>query len=383
MGNDSRPRVLHLRVVAGTGGGPEKTILNSPRFIKEEGIDASVAYLCSPRDPIGGLLRDRAIEAECPFHLLEDRGPLDVTLIFRIAKLCRKLGVDIIQAHDYKSNVLACCVRRLHPSSLVTMLHGWTDMSGRMPLYKRIDQFFLRFFETLICVSRDLVDECRRLRIPDERLHLVHNAIDVEHFQRRMDTSTAKGAIQARPNRFLIGSVGRLSAEKGFDGLIRAISQLQQQGLPLDLWIAGEGPEREKLASQIASCAEPGSMRLLGQLKDPIPFYQAMDLFALNSIREGLPNVLLEAMAMETPAMATRTGGVADLIENGHTGYLIKPADSEQLLDSLRRATANPEAGAAMARRARARIVEDFGFGSRMRKIAAIYRKTLETKGGL
>jgi glycosyltransferase involved in cell wall biosynthesis len=108
-----------------------------------------------------------------------------------------------------------------------------------------------------------------------------------------------------------------------------------------------------------------------------------MDLFALNSIREGLPNVLLEAMAMETPALATRTGGVADLIENGHTGYLIEPADSEQLLDSLRRATANPEAGAAMARRARARIVEDFGFGSRMRKIAAIYRKTLETKGGL
>jgi glycosyltransferase involved in cell wall biosynthesis len=165
--------------------------------------------------------------------------------------------------------------------------------------------------------------------------------------------------------------------------LIRAISQLQHQGLPLDLWIAGEGPERERLARQIDTCAEPGSVRLLGQLKDPIPFYQAMDLFALNSIREGLPNVLLEAMAMETPALATRTGGVADLIENGHTGYLIEPADSEQLLDSLRRATANPEAGAAMARRARARIVEDFGFGSRMRKIAAIYRKTLETKGGL
>jgi len=369
--------------VAGTGGGPEKTILNSPRFIKAEGFDASVAYLCPPRDPIGDTLRDRAEEAECPLYLLEDRGPLDVALIFRIVRLCQKLRIDIIQAHDYKTNVLACCVRKLYPSSLVTMLHGWTDMSGRMPLYKRIDQRFLRYFESLICVSRDLLDECRHLRIPDERLHLVHNAIDVEHFQRRIDTPSAKIAMLARPNRFLIGSVGRLSEEKGFEGLIQTVAQLQQQGFPLDLWIAGDGPEREKLAHQIDSCAESGSMRLLGQIKDPTLFYQSMDLFVLNSLREGLPNVLLEAMAMETPAIATNTGGVGDLIENEKTGYLIEPAIGRQLLESLRRAISDPKAGEAMARRARNRIVEHFGFVPRMKKIASIYRETLRKRASV
>ena len=381
MNADTRPQVLHLRVCAGTGGGPEKTILNSPRFIRSHGFDASVAYLCPPRDPIGESLRARALAADCPLFVLDDHGPFDARLIFRVAALCRKLKIDILQAHDYKSNVLAWCVRKLVRCRLVTMLHGWTDMSGRMPLYKRIDQHVLRYFETLICVSRDLFEECQRLHIPVERLHHVPNAIDVEYFRRRMDSAAAKETISARPDRYLIGSVGRLSPEKGFDRLIQAVAQLQQQGLPLDLWIAGEGPERENLSHLIQSHAADGSMRLLGQVSDLRVFYQAMNLFVLNSIREGLPNVLLEALALETPSLATNTGGVSDLIENGQTGLLIEPANPQALLSSLGQALADPEQGAVMAQQARQRIVENYGFEARMKKIATIYRDTLQ-KGG-
>lgn len=379
MTSESRPQVLHLRVVSGTGGGPEKTILNSPRFIKNEGIDACVAYLYPPRDPIGESLQERAIAADCPLHLLEDRGPLDFRLIFRIAKLCRKLQIDIIQAHDYKTNVLAWCVRKLYRVHLVTMLHGWTDLSGRMPLYKRIDQYFLPRFESLICVSPDLVEECKRLRIPEKRLHLVHNAIDTTHFRRHHNIDVAKEALQARPHRFLIGSVGRLSKEKGFDRLIQAVLQLQQQGCPLDLWIAGDGPERQELTRLIEHQAKDDSIRLLGQLKDLRTFYEAMDLFVLNSSREGLPNVLLEAMALETPSLATRVGGIADLIEPGKTGHLIEPGHHEQLVHMLRHALDNPRSGAEMAVNARQRVEENYGFEARIKKIAAIYRQLLNT----
>lgn len=377
MGHEGRPRVLHLRVCAGTGGGPEKTILNSPRFIQSHGFDASVAYLCPPNDPIRKTLQDRAIASQCPLFLLDDHGPFDVRLVFRVVQLCRRLKVDILQAHDYKSNVIAWCVRKLVRCRLVTMLHGWTDMTGRMPLYKRIDQHFLRYFETLICVSRDLYEECQRLGIPDHRLHFVPNAIDTESFRRVDDSGSAKASLRARPERFLIGSVGRLSPEKGFPGLIQAVASLQQQGLPVDLWIAGEGPDRPRLAQQIRSCAHEDSMRLLGQVSDLRPFYQAIDLFVLNSRREGLPNVLLEAMAMETPAIATSVGGIPDLIEPGKTGYLVAPDEEKGLIQSIREAVRDPNRGAAMAAEARRRIVGQFGFDARMQKIASIYRKTL------
>jgi glycosyltransferase involved in cell wall biosynthesis len=378
---EGRPQVLHLRVCAGTGGGPEKTILNSPRFIRSQGFDASVAYLCSPRDPIGESLRARALAADCLFYLLEDHGPFDVRLIFRVAALCRKLKIDILQSHDYKSNVIAWCVRKLVRCRLVTMLHGWTDMTGRMPLYKRIDQHFLRYFETLICVSKDLYEECQRLGIPNHRLHYVPNAIDTESFRRVEDLRSAKASLCARPDRFLIGSIGRLSPEKGLFELIHAVASLQKQGLPLDLWIAGEGPDRPRLAHKIQACAQEDSMRLLGQVSDLRPFYQAMDLFVLNSHREGLPNVLLEAMAMETPAIATNVGGIADLIEPGKTGYLIETDQEKGLIQSIQAAVRDPNRGAVMASEARRRVVFQYGFDARMQKIAAIYWNMLSKTG--
>jgi glycosyltransferase involved in cell wall biosynthesis len=229
----------------------------------------------------------------------------------------------------------------------------------------------------LICVSPDLVEECERLRIPKQRLHHVPNAIDVEHFRRRLDSVSAKEAIQARSDRFLIGSVGRLSQEKGFDRLIQAVVLLQQQGFPLDLWIAGDGPEREELTRIIGQHTTDGSIRLLGQMEDLRMFYQAMDLFVLNSTREGLPNVLLEAQALETPAIATKVGGVPDLINPGRTGYLIEPQDDVELAQSIQRAISSPELGAKMAAAGRKNIVERFGFDARMKKIAKIYRDLL------
>jgi glycosyltransferase involved in cell wall biosynthesis len=179
----------------------------------------------------------------------------------------------------------------------------------------------------------------------------------------------------------LIGSVGRLSPEKGFAGLIQAVACLQQQGLPVDLWIAGEGPDRPHLAQQIQSCPHENSMRLLGQVSDLRPFYQAMDLFVLNSRREGLPNVLLEAMAMETPAIATHVGGIADLIEPGKTGYLIEPDQEQGLIQSMRDAIGDPNRRAAMAAEARRRIVAQSSFDARMQRIAAIYWKILSRTG--
>ena len=381
MGDEARPRVLHLRVVAGTGGGPEKTILHSPRFIRAEGIDAMVAYLCPPQDPIGQSLLDRAQAADCPFYLLHDHGPLDFGLIIRLVRLCRQLEIDIIQSHDYKSNALAWCVRRFYRCCLITMLHGWTDMSGRMPLYKRIDQWFLPCFESLICVSQDLVEECLRLRIPAQRLHLVHNAIDTEHYRRRREPVLAKKAMKASPDRFLIGSVGRLSPEKGFADLIGAVVSLQNQVLAVDLWIAREGPERGRLNEIIESSPAQGSIRLLGQMEDPRLFFEAMDLFVLNSVREGLPNVLLEAMAMETPAMATDTGGISALLRDGETGYLIPPESHSVLGQALRAAIASPGARTAMASAGRELIERDFGFDARIKKIASIYYRQLQQSG--
>lgn len=372
-------RMAHLRVVAGTGGGPEKTILNSPRFIRHHGYDAQVVYLCAPDPTIQQSLRTRAEKLECPLTLIEDHGMRDVSVIKKLLRFMRQERIELLQTHDYKSNVLGLILRRFHKMHLVSMLHGWTDTTGRMPLYIAIDKKCLPWYEKLICVSEDLVDECKKLRIPDRKIQLVHNAIDLATYTRTTSKELAKREIGVEGNDPLIGMVCRLSPEKGIIEAIAMVSRLNAQGKRVQLWVAGDGPFRPDIEREIASRGLGEQVRLLGQLSDTRLFYQAMDAFLLNSIREGLPNVVLEAMALEVPVVATRVAGVPSLIRPNQTGWLIEPGD-EKALDSSVLESLDPQRGTEKASSARRLIETDFSFDKRMERVAGIYDSLWVTK---
>jgi glycosyltransferase involved in cell wall biosynthesis len=365
--------MMHLRVVAGTGGGPEKTILNSPRFIDKLGYDAQVVYLC-PSDPvIQESLRSRAAKLDCPLTLIEDRGIRDLSVVGKLLKFCREHNIELFQAHDYKSNALGLVLRRLHRMHLVTMLHGWTDMSGRMPVYKRVDQWCLPWYEKLICVSEDLVEECRRLNTPERKIELVHNAIDLATYTRWIDKDPAKREIGIDPNLGpLIGMVCRLSPEKGILEAIAMVDRFRTMGKPVQLWIAGDGPFRAEIEQEISRLGLSANVRLLGQLADARVFYQAMDVFLLNSIREGLPNVVLEAMALDVPVVATRVAGVPTLVKPGQTGWLIEPGEMG-MLDSALAECLEGSHTVPRVYGAKELIQNQFSFDRRMKRIAGIY----------
>lgn len=372
-------RMAHLRVVAGTGGGPEKTILNSPRFIKHHGYEAQVVYLCAPDPTIQQSLRSRAEKLDCPLTLIEDHGVRDVSVIKKLLRFMREERIELLQTHDYKSNVLGLILRRFHKMHLVSMLHGWTDTTGRMPLYIAIDKKCLPWYEKLICVSEDLVKECKKLRIPDRKIHLVHNAIDLATYTRTMSKEKAKRELGVEGKDPLIGMVCRLSPEKGILEAIAMVSRLKAQGTRVQLWVAGDGPFRPEIEKEIAKQALGEQVKLLGQLADTRMFYQAMDAFLLNSIREGLPNVVLEAMALEVPVVATRVAGVPSLIRPNRTGWLIEPGD-ERALDASVIESLVPQFGKEKAESARQLIENEFSFDKRMERVAGIYDSLWVTK---
>lgn len=374
------PMVLHVRVVTGHGGGPEKTILNSPRFLKRLGYQSKLAYLHPPGDAgIDAITaRGRALDAEV--LSVPDRGPFDLSVIRRLVGICREHRVAVWHAHDYKSNLLGLLIRPFHRMQLVTTLHGWTNMSGRMPLYAKFDKWSLKFYRAAICVSHDLLDECRRWRVPRDRCHVVYNAIDTEDYRRQHTVAQAKAALGIPADGLLIGAVGRLSPEKGFDLLIRAVCQLRQGGLPLSLWIAGDGAARGDLEKLIAELGCQEHVKLMGHVADPKPLYEAMDLYVLSSIREGLPNVILEAMAMQTPVVATRVAGVPSLVEEGSSGLIVEPGSAEALSGGIRRLAEEPALRDSLAAGARRRVEERFSFARRMEKIVSIYDAVLDRR---
>src|SRR5205807_1957417 len=126
-------------------------------------------------------------------------------------------------------------------------VHGWVHYTKRTPLYYRIDRAVLPRYESVICVSEDLRERCLACGVPAERCVLIENAIDTDEFSRALSAPEAKGRVGVPPGRFVIGAVGRLSAEKGFDVLIRAADRLLADGLDVELLILGEGDQKGPL----------------------------------------------------------------------------------------------------------------------------------------
>ncbi len=371
------PVVLDARVVSGTGGGPDKTILNSPRFLEPAGYRMLCAYLRPPGDKGFAHLRAKALRWSAPLIEIDDRGPWDWRVPAELLSLCRRERVRIWHGHDYKSNALGLLLRRFWPMRLVTTVHGWVKHTRRTPLYYHIDRLSLRHYERVICVSEDLRQECLACSVPDVRCVLIENAIDTEEFKRSQETHVAKERCGLPPDRFLVGAVGRLSAEKGFDLLIRAVDRLLKQGLDLDLVIVGEGDQQAPLQRLVRELGRSERIRLLGYRAQLVDLYQAMDVLALSSHREGLPNVLLEAMAVETPVVATRIAGVPRLVEHERNGLLVDAGNEVALADALARMVRDANLRRRLGRAGRATIAERYSFAVRMARLRVLYDELL------
>jgi glycosyltransferase involved in cell wall biosynthesis len=374
------PMVLHVRVVTGHGGGPEKTILNSPRFLNRLGYQSKLAYMHPPGDPGLKILQDRGRALNAEVLSVPDRGPFDMSVILKLRTLCRDNRVAIWHGHDYKSNLLGLLIRPFWRMKLVTTLHGWTNLSGRMPLYAALDKFVLKYYQALICVSDDLQAECLRWRVPAGRCHVIYNAIDTDDYRRKLEILAAKRKLAAPEGGLLIGTVGRLSPEKGYDLLIRAVHRLRTSGCGVTLWIAGDGDSRESLQRLIEELGCREYVRLVGHLADPKTFYEAMDIFVLSSIREGLPNVILEAMSMETPVVATRVAGVPMLVEDGQSGLIVDPGSEEALKVGLKKLIEDPALRESLRQAGRRRVESHFAFDRRMEKVAQVYDGLLKIR---
>ncbi len=372
-----KPTVLHVRVVTGTGGGPDKTILNSPRFLESQ-YRTLCAYLHPPRDVGFDQLRQRAKEWHAPLISIADRGPLDWRVIPQAMTVCRREKVAIWHGHDYKSNLLGVLLAKFWRMKLITTVHGWVKHTKRTPLYYAIDRFCLPRYQSVLAVSPDLHEQCLGVGVRADHCQLIENAIDTEEFSRRRTSTQAKCELGYKQNRFLIGAVGRLSEEKGFDLLIRAVARLIEEGAPLELAIVGEGSQMEELRSLAASLNCSEHIHLLGFRSDTKAIYEAMDLFVLSSHREGLPNVLLEAQAMNVPVLSTRIAGVPRLIEHEKSGWLIEPGSIDELTQGIQRLHQNESLRQSLAVEGRKVIESRYSFARRMERVAAIYDQLLQ-----
>ena len=371
------PVVLDARVVTGSGGGPDKTILNSPRFLEPLGYRMLCAYLHPPADPGFEVLRAKATASGAPLIEIPDRGAWDWRVVTEALAVCKREKVTVWHGHDYKTNALGLLLKRFWSMRLVTTVHGWVQHTRRTPLYYRIDQYCLPRYERVICVSDDLLESCLAVGVPARNCVLLENGIDATEYARRRTVAEAKAALGFPSEGLLIGAVGRLSGEKGFDVLIRSAHALVSRDLDVRLVIAGEGGERAPLERLISELNLGDRVRLAGWQADVRPYFEAMDVFALSSLREGLPNVLLEAMALEVPIVSTRVAGVPRLVQDGRNGFLVNAGDLDGLTTALLGLLTNPALRELFRAAGRRTVETRYSFATRMQRLKRLYDELL------
>ncbi len=371
--------VLHTRVVSQTGGGPDKTILLSASYLADTPYWLAAAYMY-PQGDIGfDAIRKRAAAFDCPLIGIPDKGPLDRTVLRQLYQVCRTYNVRIWHAHDYKSNLFGLTLRPFWNMKLVTTLHGWVKQTSRTPLYYAIDRWCLPYYHHVFAVSDDLLEQARKLGVTEPRSSLLLNGVDEKVFSRKYPVaqSPLRQKYNVPPGRLVIGGMGRLSAEKAFNHLIDATHRLLKSGLDVELWIAGEGDARPDLQKLIKARHLEDRIRLLGFCDDTVEFYHGLDMFVLSSLREGLPNVVLEAMSMGLPVVSTQVAGIPKLVSDGVNGLLCPAGNVDLLTAAMQKVARDKLLREQLSQAARATIEERFTFRERMNGERAIYDRIL------
>jgi len=171
----------------------------------------------------------------------------------------------------------------------------------------------------------------------------------------------------------IIGSVGRLEPQKNYDLLLDVFAELNKINKNIFLVIAGDGSLKTHLESRVIQLNIEGNCRLLGHQADISLIHHTLDIYIQSSDYEGTANSVLEAMALETPLIATDVGGTSELIKDNIDGIIIPPRDRNALRNAINQVLENREASAIMANSARKRVETELSFANRMAKLERIY----------
>jgi glycosyltransferase involved in cell wall biosynthesis len=375
LSTNGRVNVLHLRDTSRVCG-PGKTIIETACAADRARYHTLVGVftVAGRTNAYVEAVRARGIEV----HALSARSGLDPTLLRQVARVIRERQVQIVHSHDYLSDIITRLVAPWLGVATMSTVHGWIENHARSRMYIKASQWALRGLDHVVAVSDETRSRVLRAGIPESRLSVIHNAIVAADYQpSKFDAGVFRRSVGLAADAIIVGNVGRLSPEKGQAVFLRAAARLTAEEPRLRLVLAGDGPDEAALRALASELGVADRVIFTGHLADVRPLYRDLDVLALTSFTEGFPNVVLEALCMGVPVLATDVGGVREIITDGETGVLVTAGNTGQIDAALRRMVGDSAGTAALAARGKARVLAQFEFAARTPKEEAVYRMLL------
>ncbi|MEX2670964.1 MAG: glycosyltransferase family 4 protein [Phycisphaeraceae bacterium] len=377
-------RILHVVSHLGTGG-MERVLFTLLREQQQLGVEIQLCVLGTENafpERLEGLGR---------VDFLGYDGSLkDVRGMWRtIGKLRQKIREyqpDVVHAHLWPTARLVASAMAGMAPQLLVHIHDTRDwLAGTGWRDRMLRQMTRRAFHIrqprFVAVSQ----ACRAYtqeHLPWLRgeIPVVPNAFDARDFETADAASDSAGRAAGRP--LIVGSAGRLSEEKGHEFLIRAVALLRDRGVDVELRIAGSGGLGSRYEQIISELELGDRVELVGKVADMQAFYQGLDVYCQPSTGgEGMPIVILEAMAMNLPIVSTDIAGAPEVVEDGEHGLLVPPSNPPALAAAIERLHADSAMRTRLAANARRRALHDFTGRRMAERIVAIYQSMFSQSG--
>ncbi len=316
-----KPKVMII--IAGNRlGGPGKGLLQFIRNAEKDSFEYVLVNFIQKGQKTFEFM-EVAKSKNVNFRLLKQKLWLDPTLFVQAIRIYREYECNIIQSHGYKGHIIAYVLSRFFGATWVGMVHGWTNENIKIRIYNLLEKWLLRFPDKVITVSPVLQDTVSILR-KGKSTELILNAIDSSEIPFDETLPDLREYYNIGCDEIVIGVFGRFSPEKGHKIYIRALEQVVQLHPKIKTFFVGEGAEMQNLKDLAMKCGVKDKVMFCGHQMYVGNYYRAVDLVVLPSLSEGLPNVVLEAMAMEKAVLSTNVGGVSEIISHNDTGWLVE-----------------------------------------------------------
>lgn len=329
--------MIEARSISGTG----KAVLE---FAKEaiqnrQGApQIELSILTFSRDNAENALTAAMRDLRLPLDIVFERGRFDFRIIPQLRSVVAKRSPDLIWSNSVKSHFLVRWAELNRSCRWVAFHHGhtWTDF--KTCVYNQTDRWSLRAADQVLTSSRAFVKELEQRDVRPEKIHVQHMAVRPFGRISPERAGSIRRELGIDPCTRILLSVGRLSREKGHTDLIRSFARMRKLtgGQVVHLVIVGEGPERNRMESLIRSLDLTKAVTLAGQQDDVAPYYAIADVFVLPSHNEGSPNVLLEAIDAGVPVVATKVGGIPEIVSE-REALLVPKGDTDALAEATAR----------------------------------------------
>lgn len=358
-------------------GGGERAFAQIINGLNPEKYEIYVA--CFP----GGLFEEQ-IKNRARLFKIDLSNRFNFRNISKLSRIMRENEIQIVHTQGGRGGFFARTAAKKAKvpviiSTIAMPVEGFNVGLLKKSIYMALDRISERYAHKFITVSEDLRQTLiKKHKLPPEKVVTIYNGLEVEEYRRVENAEQAlREEFRIPRNNTLIGYIGRFTWQKGLNYFIEAI-QLMQHNNPdladkVTFLIVGDGEERDVLKRRIAELRSEERIIFAGFRKDIKRILSALNILVLPSLREGQPIILLEAMAVGTPIIATDIAGVRETIENKVSGILVKPRDPAALANAMVEFARNPQATQGMVENARRAVEQKFNLGDKIIQHERLY----------